>query len=64
MTTVRGVLELLVPCFGSLNIEALEHEVTRRAWASAHSNLESNGGIVSLLLHAPLQAGGDEPEVD
>jgi hypothetical protein len=64
MTAVRGVLELLVPCLGSFNIEMLEHKITRRAWASAHGNLESDGGVMSLFLHAPLQAGGDKPEVN
>jgi hypothetical protein len=64
VTAVQGVLKPLMPRLGSLNIKALEHEITRRVWASAHGNLESNGSIVSLLLHTPLQAGGDEPEVN
>jgi hypothetical protein len=61
---VQGVFKLLMPCLGSLNIKTLEHKIMRCVWAPTHGNLESDGSVMSLLLHAPLQAGGDKPEMD
>jgi hypothetical protein len=64
MTVVQGVLELLMPRLGGLNVKVLKHEIARRVWAPAYGNLESDSSVVSLLLNTPLQMGGDKPEVD